>query len=158
MIHVRRITTVGLLVFVAASVVTLVVQEVAAPTEEPAPATSEGPAAGPERVVFFYFHGDVRCSTCRKFEAYSREALAEGFEKEIADGSLEWRMVNTDQPRNAHFVEEYHLITRAIVLARIRDGKRVTWKRLDDIWKLVDDREAFLSYIRDETRGFLGSG
>ena len=37
--------------------------------------------AGAESVVAFYFHGNVRCATCKKIEAYADEAVQQGFPK-----------------------------------------------------------------------------
>ena len=47
-------------------------------------------------VVVYYFHGNKRCSTCRRLEAYSEEAITGGFASELENGDLVWLVVNTD--------------------------------------------------------------
>jgi hypothetical protein len=38
----------------------------------------------------------------------------------------------------------------------VRDGQQEQWKNLEEIWKLVDNKDAYLAYVQRETRGFLG--
>lgn len=102
-----------------------------------------------------YFHGDQRCPTCLKLEAYSREAIESGFADSLATGCLHWRMVNYDQEDNKHYVDDYQLYTKALVLSRVVDGKEVAWKNLDKIWTLVGDKAQFIEYVQKETRAFL---
>jgi hypothetical protein len=118
--------------------------------ESPAAATSDG-------VVAFYFHGTTRCATCRKIEAYTDEAIHEGFVQALDTSALTWRVVNIEEPENRHFVEDFQLVTRSVVLAEYRDGNVVRWENLDKVWQLVRDKDGFTSYVQDETREFLGA-
>jgi len=108
-----------------------------------------------EMVFASYLHGNRRCLTCRKLEAYSEEALRTAFQKELEDSTLIWRTVNYDQKENEHYLKDYNLYTKALVLSRVEDGSEVEWKNLDKIWKLVGDKEEFLKYVKNETRAFL---
>jgi hypothetical protein len=107
-------------------------------------------------VVAYYFHGNVRCKTCRTIEAYAEEAITQGFPDEMASGRLAWRVVNVDEPENQHFVEDLQLVTRSVVLVETKDGEAVRWQSLDKVWQLVRDKDAFVAYVRDATRQFLG--
>ncbi len=120
-------------------------------------AKSGGLEAAPatDQVVAYYFHGDQRCATCYKLEAYSQQALKAGFEPQLNDSSLVWKPVNYDQKENKHFVEDYGLYTKALILSRVRDGKEIAWKNLDKIWELVGDKDKFLTYVQTETFNFL---
>jgi len=111
-----------------------------------------------DAIVAYYFHGNKRCSTCRKLEAYSEEAIAGGFTSELESGELEWRVVNTDEDGNAHFVTDFELVTKSVVLVEYREGEVVRWKNLKLVWQLVGDQDGFLRYVRDETRDFLAEG
>lgn len=115
-------------------------------------------AADEDEVVAFYFHGDFRCTTCRTIEAYAAEAVNGGFADQIASGSLEWRVVNVERPENKHFIEDFQLVTRSVVLAEYHDGKVVRWQNLDKVWQLVRDKDRFVSYVQNELGGFLGEG
>lgn len=107
--------------------------------------------------VAYYFHGDMRCATCRTIEAYSEEAIATGFADELASASLVWLVVNTDRAEHKHFVTDFQLVTKALVLVEYHQGEVVRFKNLDQIWKLVGDKDAFIDYVDRETREFIGS-
>jgi hypothetical protein len=109
-------------------------------------------------VVAFYFHGNVRCATCRKIEAYADEAIHVGFAEALENGTLIWSVVNVDEPDNKHYVEDFELVTRSVVLAEYRDGEVVRWKNLDKVWQLVRSKDGFVEYVQEEAGEFLGAG
>ena len=108
-------------------------------------------------VVAFYFHGNVRCATCKKIEAYADEAVHSGFAESLEDGDLAWQVVNIDEPENRHFVQDFQLVTRSVVLVEYRDGQVVRWENLDKVWQLVRSKDLFVEYVQNETQEFLGT-
>ena len=162
----KTIINTALLLFIFASVAYLVVEEVrsrsrSTPAEADLPVVAEPnqrllePAAS--KVVVYYFHGTARCPTCRKFESFSSEALQRAFAEALKDGRLEWRMVNVEESGNEHFVSDYQLYSKSIVIVKIQDGKQIAWKNLKRIWELVRDKEAFMRYVKDEVSSYLGA-
>jgi len=119
---------------------------------EAKPAESAKPT---RKVVATYFHGDVRCATCRKVEAYAREAVEEGFKSQIAAGSVEFRAVNLDDSENAHFVQDFQLTNKSVVVTEEVNGVVGRWAKLDNVWGLVGNHDAYLVYVRDAVRGYL---
>jgi hypothetical protein len=103
-----------------------------------------------ERVEVYYFHRTARCESCLKFEAYAEETLRTSFAEALADGSLEWRVVNLDDTTNTHFIDDYDLFESSLVVSGVREGVETHWRKLDAIWTLVQDEEAFLAYVADE--------
>jgi len=176
----KGIVKVVLLAFVCASLVYLLVTEarkrsapgaapeaaMGAPPPEavmgapPAASEAPGPADGtrqtaPSRIIVYYFHGTVRCATCQNIEDYSREAILSGFPDAVTAGRLEWRSVDVDEAESQHFVQDYKLATRSLVVVQTRDAKQTAWKNLFAIWDLVGDKPAFTSYVQDEVRAWL---
>ncbi len=131
----------------------------------PAPAEtdtkrSEAPTVVPptklkHRVIAYYFCYNFRCARCRAFEAYSQEALQSAFPEHLKDGRLVWRIVNVETRGNEHFVKDYGLYTKSLVLVDETRGRKPQWKNLEKIWQLVGDKEAFVRYVQDETRAYL---
>lgn len=119
-------------------------------------ASDDSKAVG--KVVAYYFHGNARCTTCRKIEAYSEEAIMSAFESKLADGRLEWRAVNVDESENKHFVRDFQLVTKSVVLVEYSDGEVVRWENLNDVWQLVRNKDRFVDYVQTQTREFLGEG
>lgn len=153
----RRILTASLLLFVAASLVTLIAKE---PQGKPFPAgssagmSSEPPAKG-KQVVAYYFLGKVRCSSCRKIEEVTRRTIEGSFREELADGRLRFLVVNVDHPENRHFVEEFRLESSSLILVETREGKPAGWRNLPDVWTLVEDVPKLEKYVRDEVASGL---
>lgn len=156
----KTIISVVLLLFVAGSVAYLVVDEVRSSSWQSSQAAEpEEPIFGSmdEGVVVCYFYNSARCPTCMKFESYTQEALENAFADKLKGGKLVWKMVNTDEPNNKHFLSDYELYTKSIVLMKISGGKQIGWKNLEEIWGLVGDKETFVKYIRDEVEAYLGA-
>lgn len=109
--------------------------------------------------VAYYFHGDRRCDTCRSIESQSEAAVREGFADELASGTLEWRTVNTDQPENAHFNEDFGLTHGTLVVAEQEGGETLRFTSLDRVWELVhEEDDQFRCYVQDEIASWMGSG
>ena len=108
-----------------------------------------------DKIVVTYFHGNRRCATCMKLESYSHEAITAGFEKELADGRIEWRTVNFDDEGNKHYTKDYGMFSQSVILSHVVDGEEVSWKNVDKIWKLVGNKDAFLPYVQRVTREFM---
>ena len=156
----RTIATIVLLAFVAASVAYLIAEESRDKPADTPPLKAKQPSAPPgkpaaEKVVAFYFHGNMRCQTCRKIEAWSREAIETTFAGDLESRRLEWRVVNVDEPANEHFVKDYELTTRSVVVAQFAGAKQKAWKTLGRVWNLTGDEGAFKKYVADETAAYL---
>ena len=108
-------------------------------------------------VVAFYFHGNFRCNNCRKIEQYSREAVEKYFAEQFINKTLVFSVINTDLPENAHFIEDYQLYTKSLVIAEFKNGRQVRWKNLTGVWNYLNDREKFYDYVRSEIRAYLES-
>jgi hypothetical protein len=113
---------------------------------------------GPVRkVVASYFHGNVRCVTCRKIEAYAQEAVQDAFERQIAAGTVEFRAVNVEEDANRHFIQDYQLVSKTLVVTEEVDGAVARWAKLDDVWTLVSDRTAFFRYVQGGVGNYVAA-
>ncbi|MCD1293951.1 hypothetical protein CUJ83_02935 [Methanocella sp. CWC-04] len=112
----------------------------------------QGPA---NKVVVYYFYTNARCTSCLNMESYTEQALMEGFPKEISDGTLEWHAVNIDKLENRHYIKDYDLYIKSVIVSGIRDGKEVNWKNLDRVWELLGDKSSFIRYVQENTKEYL---
>jgi hypothetical protein len=160
----KKILTAVLLVFVAVSVVFAIVKETtkSAPSQQTdvkKPALETVPSSGdvsPQRVIVYYFRTNARCATCMKFEKYSRKAVVTAFKKALDDGRLEFKIVNYEEPGNEHYVKDYNLYTKSIVVVEMKGDEQARWNNLDKIWQLVSSEEEFIDYIQEGVRDYLG--
>jgi hypothetical protein len=107
------------------------------------------------RVVAYYFHGNFRCYTCRMIEQYSKEAIEANFKDLLSSGKLEFKTVNTQERGNEHFVQDYQLYTKSLVLSLVKDGKEIKSKNLTKIWEYVRNKQKFFDYVSEEVNNFL---
>jgi hypothetical protein len=162
----RKIITIGLSLFIAASVVYLIANETKSPVRDKASATETSRGGNttvsdssvPKKdhaVMVYYFHTTFRCPTCRKIEELTAKTIQEKFSGNISDGVLAWKAVNIEEAPNRHFTDDYQLFTKSVVIVDTVKGKQVRWKNLDRIWELVRDEAAFTNYIKNEINGYL---
>ena len=109
----------------------------------------------PGTVKAYYFHGNYRCTNCKKIEQFSREAADKYFAIQLKDGSLTYQVINTDQPDNKHFIQDYQLYTKSLVIVLMQDGQQVKWKTLEKVWQHLNNKDAFLSYVKSEMEEYL---
>lgn len=110
---------------------------------------------GSEKIIAYYFHGSFRCFTCNAMEKYAREAVDNNFQNELKSGKLEFREVNVESPGNEHYIKDYGLFTKSLILSLEKDGEEERSKNLDKIWLLARDKEKFIAYVTDELKEFL---
>ena len=106
-------------------------------------------------IYAYYFHGSFRCPTCHKLEQYSKEAIESKFKRELEAGKLVYKTVNVEARGNEHFVDDYKLFTKALVIVLVRDGKDVRSKNLEKIWEYMGDQRKFHDYVSGEVANFL---
>ncbi len=145
-----------LLVFVAGSLAYMAFDELIA-RRAPTGSTQDSSAAitPATQLVVYYFSEGKECTTCEQIPLLARTALEAHFAKELESGAIVWSAIDVDDARNAHYIDEYGIYTKSIVLSRIEDGKQIRWKNLDRVWDLVYDKPAFIEYVQQEVRADL---
>jgi len=130
-------------------------KEPATKQKEKAPSPRTTATSQNSKVVAYYFHGTFRCSTCQTIEKYSKEAIEHYFANELKNGTLEFKSLNLEEAENRHYIQDYQLFSRSLVISLVKQDKEVTWKNLTDVWKLVRDKDKFFQYVKDEVEIFL---
>ncbi|WP_108945389.1 nitrophenyl compound nitroreductase subunit ArsF family protein [Shewanella halifaxensis] len=98
----------------------------------------------------YYFHGNARCTSCKLIEKYTKAAIEQGYQQSLQQGVVELQMVNLESKGNDHYIDDFQLITRSVVLAIEQNGKVVDYRRLDAVWQLFTDEQKFTNYIYRE--------
>lgn len=155
----RRIRFAFLLVAcVFASSALSVGKEPATPAPEPETAPPGGSAAAdaPDHLVqVYYFRTNTRCASCRKIEAFTDGAVRRAFAQDMKDGKLAWRVINIQEAGNEHFIRDYQLAAKSVVVVDVIDGRQVRWKNLKRIWEMLHDELMFARYVEEEVRQYL---
>jgi hypothetical protein len=111
--------------------------------------------SGSAKVMAYYFHGSFRCYTCNMMERYSQEAIEANFKDALASGKLEFKAVNVEDRGNEHFVDDYKLYTKSLIISLVKDGKEVKSKNLDKIWELARNKQKFIEYVTAEVNALM---
>ena len=140
------------LILVMATLGAVLVSSEKARSDPPAPSSAQ---TSETKVVAYYFHVTARCTTCRAIESYSREVVEQKFGADIAKGRLQYKLVNVQLPENRHFVKDYQLFTKSLVLVRFDKGRQAEYKVLNATWELVGEKSAMQGYVEREVRDYL---
>lgn len=113
------------------------------------------PVNSQNQVVAYYFHGDFRCSNCVKIEQYSKEAIEKYFSDELNSGKLVFRVINVDVEGNEHYMKDYRLYTKSLVLSLVKNGKEIKYENLQGVWKYLGDKDGFYGYVKSSVETYL---
>ena len=141
-----------LLALAGCSIAAVTVAVVGPPQKVSSPAAVAATPSTSADVFVYYFHATTRCATCRTIEAYTQETVTTRFTADLEARRLEWRAMNVDEPTNRHFIQDFQLYTRSVVVVDAKNPKR--YKVLDRVWQLVRDKAGFQRYVEQEIRAF----
>jgi hypothetical protein len=108
-----------------------------------------------KRTVAYYFHGNARCTSCLKIEAYSAEAIKAKFADQLKAGTLEWKVVNVEEPANSHFITDYQIVSKTVVLVQMDGNKQLRFKNLENVWNFLGNKDRFIDYVQTEVSDYL---
>ncbi len=103
------------------------------------------------QVIVYYFYTNADSLSCINIQEYTQEALQLGFNLELECDMIRWQPVDINTADNKYYIQEYKLTKTSIVLAKFKSGKLVTYKLLPNIWSLLENKKAFMGYIKTET-------
>lgn len=147
----RRLLRYVLLTFVGVAVAVMLVRESGGHGAAVEAVPTAGSLSAEPSLTVYYFHGNMRCVTCGKFERLTREVLEGRFGERLASGEIRLRVVNLEAPGNGHYAEEYGLTTRSVVLVGASG-----FRRLDGIWEKIRESDAaFSEYVASNVSEML---
>jgi hypothetical protein len=77
------------------------------------------------KVKIYYFHPNERCPIDQSIEENTRKLVNATFSKEIREGALVFRVVNTDDPSNATLVSKFEINAQALFVVKDINGKEI---------------------------------
>ena len=107
-----------------------------------------------DRVIAMYFHRTERCPTCQKMGAYAEEAVKEAFAEQLKDGTVEYRNVDFQDPKNARLAKGYKIQGPTLIVAKIEGNRVAAYADLDGIWERVTDKPKFLRYVQENIAAY----
>ncbi len=97
--------------------------------------------------VVTYFTGDVRCPSCLKIEKLTRQTVETRFTQQLQSGTLVFRTLNVDEPEHKHFVDDYQLVSKTVIVSVRENGREIGFENLTDVWLKLNDPVEFENYL-----------
>lgn len=126
--------------------------EVAPPVDGPELRAATPDAAQTKKILTVYCFPD----SGKRWESLVREAVEHDFAMEFKNGSVMVKVIDTDSAEKDRLMQEFKPVPPAVVLAVSINGKTTDWINLDQVRELGSNKNAFLNYIRDNIRDFIG--
>jgi len=126
-----------------------------APRPVKAPASSANSRGAEKTAVVYYFYTNTRCSSCKTIEIYSKEAVEKNFASDYKGWKVVFKGLNIEEEPYKHFVQDYWLNSKSVVVQKFSGDKPLKWGKLEKVWQLLGDKEAFISYVVEETHKLL---
>ena len=104
-------------------------------------------------LLVYYMHATVRCETCNNIEKMAHNLLKSKFKKELAEGLIEWKVVNFQE--NETLAKEFDVVSSGVIVVLMNGNKVVDYKRLDEVWTLLNDPPSFNAYLDKNIREML---
>ncbi len=155
----KKIITILLGLVVAVAVVVIIVNGFRGQKEKEIQTekqdTHSNKAAIENGIVVYYFHTTKRCQSCMKAEKLSKETVETFFKNEIDSGKIRYMEVNTDEPENSHYIRDYQLFSKSLIISLVKNSKEIKYKNLTEIWQLIYNDEGFKNYVKSEIENLI---
>ena len=97
------------------------------------------------KLQIIYFHAERRCPTCISIEDNTKKTLNTYFARQLKDGTISFRILSVDDPKNQKLVEKYQAEGSALFLTHLVNKKEAT----------TDFTNFAFSYSRNEADKFI---
>ena len=95
-------------------------------------------------IEVLYFHGAQRCVTCRAIETHTSALLDSLYAKELADGLIQYKVIDISQPEHEAIAKRYEVTWSALLVNSWDEGTEC----INDLTKCG------FSYARHEPQRF----
>lgn len=133
----------------------LAVQQDSAPNVHVSAASIQSAPSSSLRVVIYYFHPTLRCTSCLLAESLAHQVVQEQWKDAVDQGVLQWRLANIDLPENQSLTRLFEVDSSAVVVAAVRDGKPVRWEKISQVWEQVQEPDPFRGRVHGQIMKLL---
>ena len=77
------------------------------------------------KLKVYYFHTEERCPIDQSVEENTIKVMESNFQRQIKDGTIEFRIINTDDKTNTKLVSNFDINAQALYIVKIEKGKEI---------------------------------
>ena len=74
-------------------------------------------------LIVYYFHGDIRCPTCKAIESQTHDIVRNDFATQLDSGQMAWKVLNYEKPEAADLAKKFGVHMANVVLAQMDGGR-----------------------------------
>lgn len=161
--HLKRIMTWSLLVFVLVSIGYAIGKEVTLRSVRAKGTGAAGALAAPtpqsqtqaDVVLVYYLHGNLRCQTCNRIEKTAKAVIERSFADDLRTGRMVWKVDNYQE--NEALGRRYDVSSSSVVLVALQGEKEIRHVRLDEVWTHASDAVALDAYLDGSITDFVAA-
>lgn len=86
---------------------------------------TKGQGSNQLKVKVFYFHPSDRCPIDQSIEDNTKTVMQSYFSKETANGTILFKVLNTDDKVNAPVVSKFDINAQALYIVKVVNGKEI---------------------------------
>jgi hypothetical protein len=111
------------------------------------------------RVEVYYFHPTERCPIDQSIEENARKLMQTAFGREIKEGTIRFRVLNTDDKANAKIAAGFEINAQALYIVRMEKGKEVKTDLTEFAFANgLTNPEKFKAELKDQVEQALKAG
>lgn len=100
----------------------------------------------------YYFYANPRCYSCQMIEDYTRFSVESNFKSDYNEYKVVFKAIDVGEQDNRHYIQDYWLTSKSVVIQKFIDEKPIKWKRLDKVWQLLGSKDTFVNYVTSEIK------
>ena len=77
------------------------------------------------KLKVYYFHTEERCPIDQSVEDNTTKVMQSNFREKIKDGTIDFRIINTDDKANAKLLTGFEINAQALFIVKFEKGKEV---------------------------------
>jgi hypothetical protein len=83
------------------------------------------PVKSDPKVLVYYFHPNDRCPIDQSIEANTINVMKSFFSKETGNGTIDFKVINTDDNTNAKITAKFDINAQALYIVKLEKGKEI---------------------------------
>ncbi len=107
-----------------------------------------------DKIEVVHFHGAQQCWSCVTVGEYALKTIKEKFPDEYKNGTIVFRDINGELPKNKDLVIKYQARGSSLFINAIKDGKD-NIKEDVTVWRLISNEKQFINYFENNLNKLL---
>ncbi len=106
-----------------------------------------------QKLMVFYCHSTFRCETCNKIEKMAKQLIETKYAQQLKNGEMQWNEFNFQ--KNSDLSSAFDVSSSCVIVALQGETGYSSYKRLEQVWQLLEKPDEFNQYIIENVEEFL---